>query len=1205
MAMSAFAFGAGLAYGANPFADDETETVDGPAAESEEPEEEEPVENFAADGVMYHVTGDGIVEVEGAEAGATAITIAKEVKYEDVTYRVTSIVEKAFGGHATLTKVDISEGVEKIGDAAFEGCQLLESVTIPKSVKELGKTLLKDCGRLKTVVIGCDVKEIDKNLFMNCANLETLEIQGDIKLIAESVMEGHKRLTTVTLGGNVDEIGKKAFKDCVSLKTFGLDKRKVAKKLGESAFEGCTSLERFYVSGSVEVIEKTAFKNCEKLTEIEIETGVEEIGESAFEGCKSLTEITIPSTVKRVGETAFKDCVKLTTVKLEEGVEEIGNSAFEGCGELKMVSIPASVKEIGESVFEGSSLEEMTIPASMKIVKDGAFKNCTGLKTLTIEEGVEEIGKSAFEGCSGLTELVIPKTVTTIGEAAFKDCEAIETLDLGKGLEMIGESAFEGCKALIKIAIPETVTAIGEAAFKSCEAVDSLFLGEGLKTIGEQAFAGCKQLEWVEVMLAEPLNIGVSTFEGIHDEAILKVPKGSRAVYMKAEGWATHFTKIVGGEFKVTIMSTGDGEAVCLRDSLLGEPVNMELSDGDTLAVRDNTLELTFMEGDSVKVAFISDEGYQIMDVTVNECVVSDSLFADIYAADTLSTEKPRNGEYTIAYVDQDYTVGVAYERIHYRLTVVAIGKGTVNLQEQSVEDTTAVFRIEDGLDAFVTFSPADKWRIKCVTLDEEEITSELAKYQYNIKNIKKNTTLVAEYEEIPINKYILTVYVAGSGEVAVDGETVIRDDSWSAFFNEDTTAVLTFRPDEGYMTKYLRVNGSDVTAAIADNQYTITGIRSDINVNVSFAAAEMRFSVDGINYQVSSFADHQVIITSAENKQLIEVPASVTYDGSTWQVTGIREDALADCSDLAALIWNPSTPFKALVGNPNFLLYVSDARYVAWADQNAVIDGKAGTITLTDAADGNDFYCPRAFTAQKISYTHNYAMETGITEAKGWETIALPYDVQTISHASAGTITPFKAWTAESETKPFWLYELTASGYQEADGIKANTPYVISMPNNSLYLTDYRIVGKVTFSSENVEVMASDDLHSAKYGDRTFVPCFTNVDDASVMALNVNNDYVRYTSDDMGSKFVKGLRTVHPFEAYMTTTSGTRSIGVLDGMTTAIKSIQSMIDERGEGVRVYDLRGMLVKRAASLTEARSGLLPGVYVVEGKKMIIK
>ena len=1299
MTLSAFSIGGSLSYNNVLLADDDTEeTVGDSESEGEgegEEEEEEEVTDFIVKAIHYQVTAEDEVEVDDYGTDTTVIIIPKEVIYKEKTYKVTAMAEKAFYKNQTLTSVtiesggikeipkeaflgctnlttvEIGDGVEKIGDSVFSGCTSLKTVTIgddvtkigdtvfegcskleelnvPKSVKETGKSLFKDCGSLKKIVFEGDLKKIDKDLFKNCNKLEEIEIDGDVELIEASVFEKNKTLKTVKLDGNVDEIGEDAFKACESLETFELNKKKKVKKIGESAFEGCEKLKEILIPGSLELIDKNTFKGCIKLENIDIETGVKEIGESAFEGCESVKEITIPSTVKKVGEMAFKDCIKLTTVKLEEGVEEIGNSAFTGCGELKMVTIPASVKEIGESVFEGSSLEEMTIPASMKVIKMSAFKNSTKLKKVTMEDGVEEISDSAFVGCIALEDLVLPKTLKTIGiasfggceslteliipdkvesigQSAFKDCEKIDSLLLGEGLKEIGDSAFMGCVSLPTLILPKEMTEVAKAAFKDCEKLDSIQLSEGMKQIGESAFEGCKvlpkvtlpetvsaieeaafkdcdSLRWVQVDFKEPFVIDLSVFEGIHPEAVLKVPKGTRATFMKAESWVRQFVKIIGGEYKVTLFSKGSGEAVCKRDSLLSEPIDSLLQ--DPLSIRNDSLKLTFMEGDSVVVMFASDKGYQIMDIRVNEQLITDSLFADIYAADTLSTEKPRFGEYTIAYVDQDYTVAVEYEKIHYRLTVIAIGQGTVNYLDESVEDTTAVFRIEDGQDAFVTFSPAEKWRIKSVTLDSLDITSEVPKYQYSIKNIKKHTTLIAEYEEIPINKYILTVYVSGKGEVSVDGTTIIRDDSWSAFFNEDTTAVLTFRPDEGYTTKYLRVNGDDVTAGIADNQYIITGIRADINVNVSFGAIELAFAKDGIQYLVSSYSDRKVMVTAADNVQTLEVPATVTYLDQTWEVNGIKEEALSACTNLAAVIWNPQAPFKAILNNLNALVYVNSDKYVAWADQNAIVDGTAKSITLTDGNSGNDFYCPRAFKAQQITYTHNYPMETGITESKGWETIALPFDVQTVTHTSAGTILPFKTWTSDSEQKPFWLYELTAGGYQEADGIKANTPYIISMPNNSLYLKDYRINGKVTFEANDAEVKATKDLNSVRYSDRTFVPNFTNKEDASILALNVNNDVVTYSEADMGSRFVKGLRKVHPFEAYMTTTSNTRSIGVLEGMTTGIQKVNSMMDDQSRGIRVYDLRGVLVKSSASMEEAKSGLKAGIYVVQGKKVIV-
>ena len=71
------------------------------------------------------------------------------------------------------------------------------------------------------------------------------------------------------------------------------------------------------------------------------------------------------------------------------------------------------------------------------------------------------------------------------------------------------------------------------------------------------------------------------------------------------------------------------------------------------------------------------------------------------------------------------------------------------------------------------------------------------------------------------------------------------------------------------------------------------------------------------------------------------------------------------------------------------------------------------------------------------------------------------------------------------------------------------------------------------------------------------------------------------------------------------TPASNTRSIGVLEGMTTGIQKVSSMMDEQSQGIRVYDLRGILIKSGATMEEVKRGLKAGIYVVNGKKMIIE
>ena len=154
--------------------------------------------------------------------------------------------------------------------------------------------------------------------------------------------------------------------------------------------------------------------------------------------------------------------------------------------------------------------------------------------------------------------------------------------------------------------------------------------------------------------------------------------------------------------------------------------------------------------------------------------------------------------------------------------------------------------------------------------------------------------------------------------------------------------------------------------------------------------------------------------------------------------------------------------------------------------------------------------------------------MATGIGESKGWESIALPFDVAKTTHASKGEMVPYQTWDGTDSKKPYWLMELGAGGFVNANAIKANTPYIISMPNHSNYREDYRLNGSVTFSAENVRVARTDDVEEARQGDRHFVPNFVNRQGTGVYALNVNSDYVTYTGGlAAGSRFVPNLRVI------------------------------------------------------------------------------
>ena len=396
----------------------------------------------------------------------------------------------------------------------------------------------------------------------------------------------------------------------------------------------------------------------------------------------------------------------------------------------------------------------------------------------------------------------------------------------------------------------------------------------------------------------------------------------------------------------------------------------------------------------------------------------------------------------------------------------------------------------------------------------------------------------------------------------------------------------------------------------------------------------EVIFASNGITYKGTIATQLGEVTAVGSNSMNLVIPSSVSYDGKTYSVTSIKSGVLDGLSlnylsipssvtsldntifsncDLGALIWKANNALNSNVFSnakfstaSNFLLYVNSSSYAPSNVKNVVVGTFANTILLSD--DGGNFYCPKEFTAQTISYTHNYSMTTG-GNGKGWETLALPFDVQKIEHKTKGTLTPFAKYnSADDSQRPFWLYEFGSNGFKRADVIKANTPYIVSMPNDSKYDNEYILSGNVTFSATDAKVVATNSLEITSSGNQFFKPAFSTTEKASVIyPLNVSNSKVSNSSSyDAGSRFISNLRTVYPFEAYMTTSSSNaRTITIdFEDDVTSIDIIPASGNAVND-VKVYSLIGTLLLQTdrESLPKQWEVLPASVYIVNGKKIV--
>lgn len=624
--------------------------------------------------------------------------------------------------------------------------------------------------------------------------------------------------------------------------------------------------------------------------------------------------------------------------------------------------------------------------------------------------------------------------------------------------------------------------------------------------------------------------------------------------------------------YSLNIVASGNGNAVY---------------NGTT--IRNQSFSFTLQEGSTAVVSLTPDTGYRIKSVKVNN---------------TDRTSQMSNGQITISSIDKDTNVEVSFEEIPpttYGLTIAAIGNGSVTYDGKTIRSGSSLFTIVEGSYVTVQIAADAGYRLKSVVLSGKDVTADVANNQYTTTKIVANTTLKVEFEAIP--SFSLTIKSSAFGSVKY-GDAVITNGTETFTVREGAQAVLTFMADGNGRLQRITLNGADITQELKNWQYTISNIGSAQSVEAEYIEDFNKVTFAGVAYTVTSYDEGTVIVASGNYGLTLTVPATFEAKGKTWTVTGIDNDALVNATELAAIIWKPEVQFSGEVSNPNLLLYVNRADYAPSNIQN-VVEGnedegealQADNIVLAEAESGNNFYCPIAFTARRISYKHNYSMISGYNVCQGWETLVLPFDVSMIVNAKGTELVPYTSWRQGSSLRPFWLYQMTESGWQAGNGIKANVPYIISIPNNELYQSSYNVAGNIQFIGNNVEVKASDDMTTGRNGNKRFVANYQNkAANSDIYALNVNNLWCHNAEADReGSVFVSESRPVHPFEAYMTIegSNAPRTISVFDnGVPTNIVEIERMRNVGNE--EWYDLQGRKLQGEPTKS--------GVYINRGRKI---
>ena len=1129
-----------------------------------EAEGEVEISEFSVDGIYYKVGENNTVFVTSEKVKYSGdIVIPSQVTYNGKTYSVTSIGWWAFEYCSGLTSITIPNGCW-IGQEAFYGCSGLTSITLSGRVS-CGYGAFSGCNNLNAVHIldleaflhstferdegpGANPLLFAHHLYLNGEEIKDLVIPNTITHINDWALMGCSGLTSVTIPNSVTSIGSLAFYGCSGLTSVTIPNSVIS--IDSSAFSDCSGLTSIKVESSnqkydsrnncsaiIETSSNTLIRGCKNTI---IPNSVTSIGSAAFSNCSGLTSITIPNSVTTIGDRAFYNCSGLESI-----IVESGNQKYDSRNNCNAI-----IETSSNTLIVGC--KNTVIPNSVTSIGGDAFWNCSGLTSITIPNSVTSIGKDAFSGCSGLTSITIPNSVTSIGEYAFSGCSGLTSVTIANGVTLIGYYAFYGCSGLTSVTIPNSVTSISWNAFEGCI---------GLTTIISE--------------IEQPFNIDSGTFsDETYNNSELIVPKGTKAAYQATEGWN-----------KFTNITEAEGEEEVSEFSVDGIFYKVKVGDKNTVSVTSRDVKYSddvvipskvIYKNKTYSVTSIGSSAFEgcsgLTSVTIPNSVTSigDYTFCGCSGLTSITIPSSVMSIGESAFSDCDGLTSVIIPN-----SVKSIESGTFS----TCNGLTSV-TIPNSVTRISSYAFMDCTNLTSITIPNS-VTS------IGVWAFRRCSGLTSVTIPNSVTSIGSSAFEGCSGLTTIVSEIEKPFKLYNVTFSDDTYNNAELIVPTGTKALYQATEGWNKFAKIIE----------------SADKDEALFTIDGITYQGSKSAKTVVVKAVNAGQNSMEIPTSVSNDGTTYQVTGIADDIFKG-SSMGALIWNvdaalPNNAFSnALIGS-NFLLYVKSSTYAPSSVKNVVVNGTAQTIVLSD--DGGQFYCPQAFTTRSISYTHNYSMETDIGKAKGWESLALPFDVQKISHNTRGEIVPFPSYNSSSTQKPFWLANFSGSGFRRTAAVLANEPYIIAMPNSKNYRNDYNLAGEVTFSADNVQVPKTPSFSG------TFVPAFGTVPQSStVYALNVNNRNVKYSgSYDAGSRFIANLRDVRPFEAYISNSStrGIIEINFDDG-TTDMFDILLPTDESQE-VTIHTLSGQQITRI-SLRDFETiwqQLPKGVYIINGKKWI--
>ena len=636
------------------------------------------------------------------------------------------------------------------------------------------------------------------------------------------------------------------------------------------------------VACNVVAIGQDAFRSYWNLTSVTIPKGITTIGQSAFAGC-SLVKVVLPSTITSLGWDAFWSNENLSTVvsyiadpfeipenafkyyyydsetetssylpsKATLYVPKGKSSAYVTAGWDKQFT-KIEEGEVLEATVDGLRYEYSTGGTTTTVVQDASYKSLPA--SLTIPSSVTIGGKSyqvtaigshAFYQCRNITSIVISDGITAIGNSAFGYMWGT-TFQLPSTLKTIGNESFCNCNQFTKLELPNQLESIGDGAFASCYQLNSVILPSTLTSIGENAFIGCERLSSVTSRIATPYDIPESAFAA-------------------SSSWNEDSRNFVYSRNLATLYVPDGKKAE--YEAKKGWNMFAAIEEGELSEATVGVLKYSYSSG-GTSATVIHDDSYSSM------------TEVDIPASVTIGSKT-----YNVT------AIGAAAFQYCWSLQTVTLHEGLVTIGKSAFQGNNInELTLPSSVRTIDNSAFEDSYRIKSLVIPEgvetigESAFSWMEKLQkVELPSTLKNIGYGAFYHNVSLTTVISNITEPDN----ISESTFAVDYTWNseknAYVYQPTTAMLV----------------------VPTGTKAVYETKTGWNMFPTIAEGELKEAMAGVlKYSYATGGTTATVIQDASYTDLTElnVPATATLDGKTYNVTAIGASAFESCRNLSSV---------------------------------------------------------------------------------------------------------------------------------------------------------------------------------------------------------------------------------------------------------------------------------------------------------------